>query len=69
MVVIMVKRILTRKEFDDKYVFFAFGKEQLNEQLKERKQTIDDVVCLGDGIYFEKEGVEYCKVHPWNTLK
>ena len=64
----MVK-ILSRKEFDEKYVFFAFGKEQLNEQLKERGLNLDDVVCLGDGIYFEKEGVEYCKVHPWNTLK
>lgn len=68
MVVIMVK-VLSRKEFDEKHVFFAFGKEQLNEQLKERKQTIDDVVCLGDGIYFDREGWEYCKVHPWNTLK
>ena len=65
----MVNKVLSRKEFDEKYVFFAFGKEQLNEQLKERHLNLDDVVCLGDGIYFEKEGVEYCKVHPWNTLK
>ena len=64
----MVK-VLSRKEFDDMYVFFAFGKEQLNEQLEERGQTVDDVVCLGDGIYFDKEGWEYCKVHPWSTLK
>lgn len=61
--------VLTREEFDEKYVFFAFGKKQLQEQLKERHLNFDDVVCLGDGIYFEKEGVEYCKVHPWNTLK
>lgn len=68
MVVIMVK-VLSRKEFDEKHVFFAFGKEQLNEQLKERGLNLDDVVCLGDGIYFDREGWEYCKVHPLNTLK
>lgn len=65
----MKSDVLTREEFDEKYVFFAFGKKQLQEQLKERHLNLDDVVCLGDGIYFEKEGVEYCKVHPWDTLK
>ena len=61
--------VLSREEFDEKYVFFAFGKKQLQEQLQERHLYQEDVVCLGDGIYFEKEGVEYCKIHPLNTLK
>lgn len=59
--------VLSKKEFNDRYVFFAFGDEQLQEQLQKRGNP--DYVYLGDGIYFEKEGYEYCKIHPLNTLK
>lgn len=60
--------MLTKKEFQEKFMFFAFSEKQLQEELMKMGISISKVFSLGDGIYLTNEGNEYLKIHPWNTL-
>jgi hypothetical protein len=60
--------MLTKKEFQEKFMFFAFSEKQLQNEIEKRNLKIKEVFSLGDGIYLTNEGNEYLKNNPWNSL-